>query len=77
MSRLTRTVRFGTALSTVLLLVVVVAVGLVAFVAETQANWQWYFRMEQTITAATPIAMGLLTASLVGLASLVVLAGRE
>jgi hypothetical protein len=64
MRNLFRVCRIGTVLSTTALLLVVVAVGTVAFVAEMHATWTWYFRMEQTITAATPVAMWLLGASL-------------
>lgn len=49
------------------LLVVVASVGLVGVVAETQQTWQWYFRMEQAIATATPIALALSGASLVAL----------
>ncbi|WP_227357463.1 hypothetical protein [Haladaptatus salinisoli] len=49
------------------LVVVVAGVGLVGFVAETQQTWRWYFRMEQAIAIATPIALALAGASLVAL----------
>lgn len=47
------------------LVVVVAGVGLVGFVAETQQTWRWYFRMEQAIAIATPIALALAGTSLV------------
>lgn len=50
-----------------LLLVVVAGVGLIGAIAETQQTWQWYFRMEQAVAVATPIALVLSAASLASL----------
>jgi hypothetical protein len=49
------------------LVVVVAGVGFVGFVAETQQTWRWYFRMEQAVATATPLALALSGASLVAL----------
>ncbi|WP_137286894.1 hypothetical protein [Halorussus salinisoli] len=57
------------------LLVVVAGVGLVAAVAETQQTWTWYFRMEQVIATATPVALALSGASIVALFGAVLLTG--
>ncbi|NEU56986.1 hypothetical protein [Halorussus sp. MSC15.2] len=59
------------------LLVVVAGVGLVAAVAETQQTWRWYFRMEQAVATATPVALALSGASLVALFGAVFLTGEE
>jgi len=49
----------GTAiLSVVGLCLVVAGVAVVAVVAEAYQTWTWYFRMEQAISAGTPIALG-------------------
>lgn len=49
----------GTAvLSVVGLCLVVAGVAVVAVVAEAHQTWTWYFRMEQAISAGTPIALG-------------------
>lgn len=49
----------GTALLSVVGLCLVVAgVALVAVVAEAYQTWSWYFRMEQAISAGTPLALG-------------------
>ncbi|WP_435178447.1 hypothetical protein [Halorussus sp. AFM4] len=59
------------------LLVVVAGVGLVAAVAETQQTWRWYFRMEQAIATATPLALALSGASVLALFGAVLLTGTE
>ncbi|MFC4450075.1 hypothetical protein [Halorussus aquaticus] len=59
------------------LLVVVAGVGLVAAVAETQQTWRWYFRMEQAVATATPVALALSAASLVALFGAVFLTVEE
>ncbi len=77
MRSLTRVCRVGTVLSATALLLVVALVGLVAFVAEMHATWTWYFRMERTISAATPVAMWLLGSSFVFLFGTVATARYE
>jgi hypothetical protein len=59
------------------LLAVVAGVGLVAFVAETQQTWRWYFRMEQVVAAATPLALALSGASILALFGAVLFTGEE
>lgn len=58
------------------LLVVVAGVGLVGAVAETQQTWRWYFRMEQTVATATPIALALTGASVLALFAAVLFTGE-
>ena len=76
MRNLARVCRAGTVLSATALCLVVAAVGVVAFVAELHATWTWYFRMEQAIETATPVAMGLLGASVAFLFGTVATAGN-
>ena len=59
------------------LLVVVAGVGLVGAVAETQQTWRWYFRMEQAVATATPVALALTGASVLALFGAVMLTGEE
>ena len=59
------------------LLVVVAGVGLVGAVAETQQTWRWYFRMEQAVATATPIALALTGASVLALFGAVLFTGEE
>lgn len=59
------------------LLVVVASVGVVGVVAESQQTWRWYFRMEQAVAAATPIALALSGASIVALFGAVLVTGEE
>ncbi|NHN58694.1 MULTISPECIES: hypothetical protein [Halorussus] len=59
------------------LLVVVAGVGLVAAVAETQQTWRWYFRMEEAVATATPVALALSGASVLALFGAVLLTGDE
>lgn len=59
------------------LLVVVAGVGLVGAVAESQQTWRWYFRMEQAIATATPIALALTGASVVSFFGAVLFTGEE
>ena len=58
------------------LVVVVAGVGVVGALAETQQTWRWYFRMEQTVAAATPIALWLTGATILSLFGAVLLAGE-
>lgn len=51
---------------------VVMTVGAVALVAEYVHTWDYFFLMERTVAAATPVVSGLLVAAvLVGLAAIV------
>ena len=59
-----------------LLLVVVAGVGVVGALAETQQTWRWYFRMEQAVAAATPVALWLTGATILSLFGAVLLAGE-
>lgn len=59
------------------LLFVVAGVGLVGFLAETQQTWQWYFRMEQVIAAATPVTLTLSGVTLVALFGSVLILGNR
>ncbi|WP_101298268.1 hypothetical protein [Halegenticoccus soli] len=59
------------------LCLVLVAVATVAFVAEMHRTWEWYFRMERAISFATPLALGLCAAAMVGGFGLVFLAPEE
>lgn len=59
-----------------LLLAVVAGVGVVGALAETQQTWRWYFRMEQTVAAATPVALWLTGATIASLFGAVLLAGE-
>lgn len=74
---LRRAVRVAPMVLVGLLLVVVAGVGLVGFLAETQQTWRWYFRMEQAVAAATPVALALSGASLVALFGAVLFTGGE
>lgn len=38
----------------------VLAVAVVAMVAEAHQTWEWYFRMEQTMSLLTPVTLALL-----------------
>ncbi|WP_227376384.1 hypothetical protein [Haladaptatus halobius] len=49
------------------LVAVVAGVGFTGFIAETQQTWRWYFRMEQVIATATPVALALAVTSLAAL----------
>lgn len=77
MRNVARICRVGTLLSATALLLVVAAVGAVAFVAEMYATWTWYFRMEQAIATATPVAVWLLGVSMAFLFGTVLTADRE
>lgn len=57
--------------------VIVAAVGAVAFVAELHQTWTWYFRMEETISTVTPVVMGLVGVVLVTLFGLVLLSPTD
>lgn len=63
--------------STVALCLLVLAVAVVATIAESFATWQWYFRMEQTIALATPVTIALLVISFVGGFALVAVAPAD
>lgn len=57
--------RAGTVAAVSLTALVVAAVGVVAFVAELQKTWEWYFLMERTIALATPVALVLVSVSVI------------
>lgn len=54
------TLRAATVAAFGALCLVVVGVGGVALLAESQRTWQWYFRMEQVIAVGTPVVVALL-----------------
>lgn len=76
MSRAVQGVRIAAVASVVGLVLVLAGVGAVATVSELQGTWTWYLRMEKAITASTPLALGLLAATLVTLFGVAVTADR-
>ncbi|WP_254536046.1 hypothetical protein [Halomarina litorea] len=74
MTRAARAVRWAAVASVGALCLLVAGVGAVAMVAEYNATWDWYFLMERAVAFATPAAMWLLAAVLVGLVGLTVVA---
>jgi hypothetical protein len=56
------------------LCLVVLGVGAVALLAESQRTWEWYFRMEQVIAAGTPVVVALLGVVTLGAVVVVYLA---
>lgn len=63
--RITTVASFGT------LCLLVIGVGVVAFVAELSKQWIWYLRMEQAMALATPAVIGLLGLSITSATCLV------
>ncbi len=74
MTRTARAVRVAALASVGALCLLVAGVGAVAVFAESYATWDWYFVMEKAIALATPAAMWLLGAALVGLVGLTLVA---
>jgi hypothetical protein len=74
---LTRAVRGITALSIAGLTLVVLGVGVVAFLAELAKTWTWYFRMEQAMALAAPVTVVLLAVALVGGVGIVAVSHRD
>jgi uncharacterized membrane protein len=74
---LVRAIRGVTALSVVGLALVVLGVGVVAFLAELAKTWTWYFRMEQAMALATPVVLVLLVVSIVGGVGVVAASHRD
>lgn len=58
--------RWVTGLSFGALCLLVIGVGAVSFVAELYQTWTWYFRMEEVIATATPVAIALLGITISG-----------
>jgi hypothetical protein len=75
-SPLSRLARGVTALSVFSLALVVLGVGVVAFLAELAKTWSWYFRMEQAMALAAPVTLALLAVAVVGGLGVVLTNGR-
>lgn len=70
-------IRVGALALTGVVLLVVASVGAVAYVAELHQTWQWYFRMEEAIRAATPVVAGLAGVALAAFLGLVAFSLRD
>ena len=69
--------RAGTVLAVSLATLVVAVVGAVAFVAEVNETWEWYFLMERAIALATPFALALVGLSVIACFCLVAVTTGE
>lgn len=57
--------RVSTVVAVGLVTLLIAAVGTIAFVAEINETWEWYFLMERAIALATPLVLVLVGLSVV------------